>query len=97
MTSIQRQAYFKAYYREKRMALKNGTWKTSYGMSQAKMDEIAGKNKPVYFGNKNEPYFTEKEMIEGFQLGTLQGWELERLNEIIITDYIYSEIETLKL
>lgn len=66
-----------------RIALNNGTWVTLYGMSQDRMDAIAGRNAPVCFGSKTEPYFTEKEMIEGFQVGELKNWELQTLNEII--------------
>ena len=40
-------------------------------------------DKGVYFGNKTEPYFTEDEALNGFVFdGKLQGWELEKFNEL---------------
>jgi hypothetical protein len=37
----------------------------------------------VHWGNKTEPYFTEKEALTGYVFdGKLTGWELEIFNEL---------------
>lgn len=37
----------------------------------------------VSLGNKNQPYFTEDEMLHGFRVdaSSLKGWELEQFNK----------------
>lgn len=52
-----------------------------YQLQIAKM--YVEKSKGVNLGSKTEPYFTEEEALKGFVFdGKLQGWELEKFNEL---------------